>query len=83
MYSFNPNPPTQILGGPTGHFCLCQVIADQAEPGGGHAPGDLTFAVDVLSGLLLLHFLHILHVCRVQLSLVFTAERETEKGGSD
>ena len=80
MHRFNPKPPIQILGGPLDTSGRVRLSLTRQNLGGGRAPGDLTFAVDVFSGLLLLHFLHILHVCRVQLSLVFTAE--TEEGGS-
>lgn len=36
-----------------------------------------TFAVFIFSRLLLFHFFHILHICRVHLSLVFAAQGDT------
>lgn len=40
-----------------------------------------TFAVFIFSRLLLFHFFHILHICRVHLSLVFAAQGDT--GGAE
>lgn len=42
----------------------------------------VTFAVFIFSRLLLFHFFHVLHICRVHLSLVFADRGDTEGGGT-